>query len=189
MHPSISYSYVEKKKEYVRHGRNHIEYSDLGDMQFNIPFAEFASRSDFDVSDMFAYARVHCDVERLAEELTKAGYSLSGDYGYRRTDAQGGCLNFFNDYIPYGAQEALDEQEGKKAANEEVVLAQQGEDAHKLYNSLPEGTGAIFSPRMNELFGELFDMGDEVDEDINNLLYALCLRKVKRGYKNGVKNY
>ncbi|MBC8949336.1 hypothetical protein [Xenorhabdus sp. TS4] len=77
----------------------------------------------------------------------------------------------------------------EEAAYQEAVEEQQENAALRLYNKLPEGTRSIFSPRMNELFGEMFDMGDEVDEDINNLLYTLCLRKVKRGYKNGIENH
>ncbi|CDG98430.1 hypothetical protein XBP1_3040002 [Xenorhabdus bovienii str. puntauvense] len=77
MYPAtISYSYVEKK-ETVRHGRIHITYTYLGDMNFDIPFSEFAKRSSPDVSEMFSYIMTHCDEERFAEEFRKAGY------GYR----------------------------------------------------------------------------------------------------------
>ncbi len=74
MLPSINYSYVQPE-ERVFNGRIYINYHDLGDMQFNIPFKEFALRSDLDVSEMLEYARVHCDTERLAEEMQKAGFS------------------------------------------------------------------------------------------------------------------
>ncbi|WMV73494.1 hypothetical protein QL112_005590 [Xenorhabdus griffiniae] len=74
MLPSINYSYVQPE-ERVFNGRIYINYHDLGDMQFNIPFKEFALRSDLDVSEMLEYARVRCDTERLAEEMQKAGFS------------------------------------------------------------------------------------------------------------------
>ncbi|MDE1488906.1 hypothetical protein KKI90_22045 [Xenorhabdus bovienii] len=74
MLPSLNFKYV-LKDERVSNGRVYINYHDLGDMQFNIPFKEFALRSDFDISDMFSYARDHCDTERLAEEMKKAGFN------------------------------------------------------------------------------------------------------------------
>ncbi|QTL40565.1 hypothetical protein ACNFJN_04480 [Xenorhabdus budapestensis] len=74
MYSSISYSFVESK-ERVNKGRTYITYTDMGDMTIDIPFKEYASRTDIDVSDMFAYARVHCDEERIAEEMVKAGFS------------------------------------------------------------------------------------------------------------------
>ncbi|AOM40211.1 hypothetical protein [Xenorhabdus hominickii] len=72
MHPSISYSYVEKK-ETVRHGRIHITYTYLGDMQFNIPFSEFAKRSDPDHSEMIAHIVNNSDEESLVESIIKSG--------------------------------------------------------------------------------------------------------------------
>ncbi|MEQ1969727.1 hypothetical protein ABLA30_22820, partial [Xenorhabdus nematophila] len=74
MFPSMNYRYV-LKDERISNGRIHINYHDLGDMQFDIPFKEIASRSNFDISDMFSYARTHCDKERLAEEMQKAGFN------------------------------------------------------------------------------------------------------------------
>ncbi len=74
MLPSINYQYV-LKDERISNGRIHINYHDMGDMQFNIPFKEVASRSDFDISDIFSYARAHCDKKRLAEEMQKAGFT------------------------------------------------------------------------------------------------------------------
>ncbi|MDE9443811.1 hypothetical protein KKJ13_19980 [Xenorhabdus bovienii] len=93
------------------------------------------------------------------------------------------------DYSPYGAQDEQWEQEEEAAAYKEMMAEEQGDKALELYNNLPEGTRAIFSSKMNELFGEVFDSDSDTDEDINNLLYALCLRKVKRGYKNGIENH
>ncbi|MCC8366571.1 hypothetical protein J8V57_09785 [Xenorhabdus sp. PB61.4] len=74
MLPSINFQYV-LKDERVSNGRVYINYHDMGDMQFDIPFKEIASRSNLDISDMFSYARVHCDAERIAEEMKKAGFS------------------------------------------------------------------------------------------------------------------
>jgi hypothetical protein len=74
MLPSINYRYV-LKDERVSNGRVYINYHDLGDMQFNIPFKEYALRSDIDISETLEYARVRCDEERLAEEMQKAGFT------------------------------------------------------------------------------------------------------------------
>ncbi|MDE9484366.1 hypothetical protein, partial [Xenorhabdus bovienii] len=79
------------------------------------------------------------------------------------------------DYNPYGAQDEQLEREMEQAAYQDAVEEQQGNAALELYNNLPEGTQAIFSSKMNELFGEVFDSDSDTDEDINNLLYALCL--------------
>ncbi|WP_141553929.1 hypothetical protein [Xenorhabdus ishibashii] len=68
----------------------------------------------------------------------------------------------------------------EEAAHQEALEEQQEKDAHRLYESLPEGTQSIFSPRMNELFGELFDTGSDIDEMVNGLLYNLCLFKVQK---------
>ncbi|MDC9607356.1 hypothetical protein [Xenorhabdus griffiniae] len=84
------------------------------------------------------------------------------------------------DYNPYGAQDEQYERRMEEAAYQEAVEEQQENDAHRLYNSLPEGTCSIFSPRMNEIFSELFDAGDEVDEMVNDLLRKLCLCQVQR---------
>lgn len=83
-------------------------------------------------------------------------------------------------YNAYGAQDERQEQLSIQDTQEEKILERQGNDAHRLYNSLPEGTDAIFSPRINEIFGELFDTGDEVDEMVNDLLHKLCLCQVQR---------
>ncbi|MDE9532910.1 hypothetical protein, partial [Xenorhabdus bovienii] len=84
------------------------------------------------------------------------------------------------DYNPYGAQDEQREQEEEAAAYKEMMAEEQGDKALELYNNLPEGTRAIFSPAINKRFGEIFDTDSDADEDINNLLYKLCLRKVQR---------
>ncbi|MDE9552623.1 hypothetical protein [Xenorhabdus bovienii] len=73
MHPAtISYSYVEKK-EYVRHGRIHIEYTYLGDMNIDMTFSEFAKRSSPENSEMIAYIVNQYDEESLVEAIIKSG--------------------------------------------------------------------------------------------------------------------
>ncbi|MEQ1969818.1 hypothetical protein ABLA30_23305, partial [Xenorhabdus nematophila] len=99
--------------------------------------------------------------------------------GHRPAYAQGGRMRHF-DYSPYGAQDEQCERRMEEAAYQEAVEEQQENDALRLYNKLPEGTTAIFSPRMNELFGDLFDTGGDIDEQVNSLLYQLCLMQVQR---------
>ncbi|MBC8951158.1 hypothetical protein [Xenorhabdus sp. TS4] len=84
------------------------------------------------------------------------------------------------DHNPYGAQDEQYERRMEEAAYQEAVEEQQENAALRLYNELPEGTRSIFSPRMNELFGELFDTGSDIDEMVNGLLYNLCLFKVQK---------
>ncbi|AOM40534.1 hypothetical protein [Xenorhabdus hominickii] len=89
-------------------------------------------------------------------------------------------MNFLNDYIPYGAQEAQYEREMEAAAYQEAIEEQQGEDATDIYNKLPEGVTAIFSPEVNRTFGDLFETDDDAVERVNNLLYELSLLEAKR---------
>ncbi|WP_275366866.1 hypothetical protein [Xenorhabdus bovienii] len=84
------------------------------------------------------------------------------------------------DYNPYGAQDEQLEREMEQAAYQDAVEEQQGNAALELYNNLPEGTRAIFSSKMNELFGEIFDTDSDIDEQVNSLLYQLCLMQVQR---------
>ncbi len=71
MYPAtISYSCFVAKNS-VRNGRNYTTYTDLGDMQFDIPFSEFAKRSDPCIREILAYIMAHCDEERVREELLK----------------------------------------------------------------------------------------------------------------------
>ncbi|WP_258087424.1 hypothetical protein [Xenorhabdus bovienii] len=84
------------------------------------------------------------------------------------------------DYNPYGAQDEQWEREEEAAAYKEMMAEEQGDQALELYNNLPEGTGAIFSPKMNELFGKLLDENSDALERLNNLLYALSLLEVQR---------
>ncbi|MCP9270303.1 hypothetical protein M5U04_20055 [Xenorhabdus sp. XENO-1] len=81
---------------------------------------------------------------------------------------------------PYGAQDEQQEREMEQAAYQDVVEEQRGNAALELYDNLPEGTRAIFSPKMNELFGEIFDTDSDIDEQVNSLLYQLCLMQVQR---------
>ncbi|PHM46556.1 hypothetical protein [Xenorhabdus miraniensis] len=80
---------------------------------------------------------------------------------------------------PYAEHDAQDDRECEEAAYEDAVLERQGDDALRLYNKLPEGTCSIFSPRMNEIFGDMFDTGGEADEETHALLYKLCQLKVR----------
>ncbi|MDC9591713.1 hypothetical protein PSI23_21125 [Xenorhabdus sp. XENO-10] len=82
-------------------------------------------------------------------------------------------------YNPCGAQDEQYERRMEEAAYQEAVEEQRENDAHRLYESLPEGTQSIFSPRMNELFGDMFDTGGEADEEIHALLYKLCQLKIQ----------
>ncbi|CDG95448.1 conserved hypothetical protein [Xenorhabdus bovienii str. puntauvense] len=84
------------------------------------------------------------------------------------------------DYSPYSAQNEQWEREEEAAAYKEMMAEEQGDQALELYNNLPEGTGAIFSPKMNELFGQIFDTDSDIDEQVNSLLYQLCLMQVQR---------
>ncbi|WP_274726017.1 hypothetical protein [Xenorhabdus bovienii] len=84
------------------------------------------------------------------------------------------------DYNPYGAQDEQCEREMEQAAYQDAVEEQQGNAALELYNNLPEGTRAIFSSKMNERFGEIFDTDSDIDEQVNSLLYQLCLMQVQR---------
>ncbi|MDE9537118.1 hypothetical protein, partial [Xenorhabdus bovienii] len=79
------------------------------------------------------------------------------------------------DHSPYGAQDEQWEQEEEAAAYKEMMAEEQGDKALELYSNLPEGTRAIFSSKMNELFGEIFDTDSDIDEQVNSLLYQLCL--------------
>ncbi|WP_274726027.1 hypothetical protein [Xenorhabdus bovienii] len=84
------------------------------------------------------------------------------------------------DHRPYGAQDEQWEQEEEAAAYKEMMAEEQGDKALELYSNLPEGTRAIFSSKMNELFGEIFDTDSDIDEQVNSLLYQLCLMQVQR---------
>ncbi|MDE9537044.1 hypothetical protein [Xenorhabdus bovienii] len=81
---------------------------------------------------------------------------------------------------PYGAQNEQWEQEEEAAAYQEMMAEEQGDKALELYNNLPEGTRAIFSPAINKRFGEIFDTDSDIDEQVNSLLYQLCLMQVQR---------
>ncbi|MBD2798417.1 hypothetical protein ID856_18240 [Xenorhabdus sp. 18] len=84
------------------------------------------------------------------------------------------------DCNPYGAQDEKEERDREEAASQDAVEEQQENEALRLYNGLPEGTQAIFSPQINTLFGELFDTGSDADELVNDLLYKLSKLEIKR---------
>ncbi|AOM39639.1 hypothetical protein [Xenorhabdus hominickii] len=88
-------------------------------------------------------------------------------------------MNFLNDYIPYGAQEAQYEREMEAAAYEEAVLAQQGNDANEILGTLPNEMERIFSPEIMKLLGPVLQHKSESIDQVWYLMYDLCLMKVQ----------
>ncbi|MBE8598087.1 hypothetical protein [Xenorhabdus sp. BG5] len=72
MTPSISFTYV-LKEERTFNGRIYYNYHDLGDMKFDIPFSEFAKRSDPDPSEIITHLVNNCDEVSLVEAIIKSG--------------------------------------------------------------------------------------------------------------------
>ncbi|MDX7989181.1 hypothetical protein FE392_18010 [Xenorhabdus sp. 12] len=81
---------------------------------------------------------------------------------------------------PYWMQDKAEERRREEAAYQDAVEEEQGRKAWDMYQNLPDGIRAIFSSKMNALFGELFDTDSDVDGHVNDLLYQLCLMKVQR---------
>ncbi|PHM56697.1 hypothetical protein Xsto_04144 [Xenorhabdus stockiae] len=71
---TLSYTYAEMTSRNL-HGRTEITFTDPADLVLDIPFTEYAKRSSPDISDMYTHIRTHCDEERAAEEMKKAGYT------------------------------------------------------------------------------------------------------------------